>query len=55
MIQKANRMRGSFLRLGQQLRVPLRGACTRCPLAPAVVVPPRRVPALPVSAVAASG
>jgi murein endopeptidase len=55
LIQKANRMRGTFLRLGQQLRVPLRGPCTRCPLPPAVVVPPRQIPAMPVSAVAASG
>jgi murein endopeptidase len=55
LIQKANHLRGTFLRLGQQLRVPLRGPCTRCPLPPAVVVPPRRLPALPVSAVAASG
>jgi hypothetical protein len=53
LIQKANHMRGTFLRLGQQLRVPLRGPCTRCPLPPAVVVPPRR--AIPASAVAASG
>lgn len=43
-IQKANRMRGSFLRVGQVLRVPLRGPCTRCPVPPAVVVPPRRLP-----------
>jgi murein endopeptidase len=43
-IQKANRMRGSFLRVGQVLRVPLRGPCTRCPVPPAVHVPPRRLP-----------
>ena len=43
-IQKANRMRGSFLRLGQVLAVPLRGPCTRCPVPPPVVVPPRRLP-----------
>ena len=55
LIQKANRLRGSFLRLGQQLRVPLRGACTRCPLPPALVVPPRRLPAMTASAVANSG
>ena len=54
LIQKANRLRGSFLRLGQQLRIPLRGACTRCPLPPAVVVPPRRMPAMSASAVATS-
>jgi murein endopeptidase len=43
-LQKANRMRGSFLRLAQQLRVPLRGPCTRCPIPPPVVVPERRLP-----------
>ena len=54
LIQIANKMRGrSFLRLGQQLRVPLRGPGTRCPLPPAVVVPPRRLPAVAASAVAA--
>jgi len=40
-IMKANRMRRTFLRLGQQLKVPLRGPCTRCPLPPAQEVPPR--------------
>lgn len=54
LIQKANRLRGSFLHLGQQLRIPLRGACTRCPLPPAVVVPQRRLPAMTASAVADS-
>lgn len=43
-IQKANRMRGTFLRLGQVLAVPLRGPCNRCPVPPPVVVPPRRLP-----------
>ncbi|HYO55285.1 penicillin-insensitive murein endopeptidase [Archangium sp.] len=43
-IQKANRMRGVFLRIGQVLAVPLRGPCTRCPIPPPVVVPPRRMP-----------
>ncbi len=43
-IQKANRMRGTFLRLGQVLAVPLRGPCTRCPVPAPVVVPPRRLP-----------
>ena len=55
LIRKANRLRGSSLRLGQQLRIPLRGACTRCPLPPALVVPPRRMPALTASAAAHSG
>src|SRR5579859_2097568 len=53
-IQKANRMRGSFLHLGQQLRVPLRGPCTKCPMPPAIVVPPRRAPQVSASAVASS-
>ncbi|MGZ6143851.1 MAG: LysM peptidoglycan-binding domain-containing protein [Myxococcales bacterium] len=44
-IQLANHMRGSFLHLGQQLRVPLRKPCTHCPLPPPVVVPPRCLPA----------
>ncbi|MFY0522686.1 penicillin-insensitive murein endopeptidase [Archangium gephyra] len=43
-IQKANRMRGVFLSIGQRLAVPLRGPCTRCPVPPPVVVPPRRMP-----------
>jgi LysM repeat protein len=43
-IRTANRMRNDFLRLGVVLRVPLRGPCTRCPLPPQVVVPPRRMP-----------
>lgn len=43
-IQKANRMRKTFLRLGQRLAVPLRGPCTHCPVPPPVVVPPRRLP-----------
>jgi murein endopeptidase len=43
-IQKANRMRGTFLRVGQVLRVPMRGPCTKCPVPPAIEVPPRRVP-----------
>jgi murein endopeptidase len=43
MVRRANHMKGSFLRLGQTLLVPLRGPCTRCPQPPAVVVPPRRI------------
>jgi murein endopeptidase len=42
-IQKANGMRSSFLSLGRVLRIPLRGPCTRCPVPPPVVVPPRLV------------
>ena len=43
-IQKANRMRGVFLSVGQVLAIPLRGPCTRCPVPPPVIVPPRRLP-----------
>ncbi|MCC7386552.1 MAG: penicillin-insensitive murein endopeptidase [Deltaproteobacteria bacterium] len=43
-IQKASRLRGTFLRLRQVLRVPIRGPCTRCPVPPPVIVPPRKVP-----------
>ena len=43
-IKKANRMRGVFLSIGQVLAIPLRGPCTRCPVPPPVVVPPRRLP-----------
>ncbi|MFN7135433.1 MAG: penicillin-insensitive murein endopeptidase, partial [Myxococcales bacterium] len=43
-IQQANRLRGTFLKLGMTLTIPLRGPCTRCPLPPAVIVPPRRLP-----------
>ncbi|XXF80527.1 penicillin-insensitive murein endopeptidase [Myxococcaceae bacterium GXIMD 01537] len=46
-IQKANRMRNTFLRVGQVLSVPLRGPCTHCPVPPPVVVPPRRLPPQP--------
>jgi LysM repeat protein/murein endopeptidase len=45
-LKKANRLRSSFLRLAQQLRVPLRGPCTHCPVPPPVVVPDRRLPPL---------
>jgi LysM repeat protein len=43
-IKKANRMRGVFLSIGQVLAIPLRGPCTRCPVPPPVIVPPRRLP-----------
>ena len=44
-LQKANRLRGTFLHLDQRVAVPLRKPCTRCPLPPPVVVPPRCLPA----------
>ncbi|WP_281255324.1 penicillin-insensitive murein endopeptidase [Cystobacter ferrugineus] len=43
-IKKASRLRGTFLRIGQVLAVPLRGPCTRCPVPPPVIVPPRKLP-----------
>lgn len=43
-IRNTNRLRGTLLRIGQVLSVPLRGPCTRCPVPPPVVVPPRRLP-----------
>lgn len=43
-IRNANRIRNSLLHIGQVLSVPLRGPCTRCPIPPPVVVPPRRLP-----------
>jgi murein endopeptidase len=43
-IRNANRLRNHLLRIGQVLSVPLRGPCTRCPVPPPVVVPPRRLP-----------
>jgi murein endopeptidase len=43
-IQKANRLRGTFLHLDQRLLVPLRKPCTKCPLPPPVVVPARFLP-----------
>ncbi len=43
-LRKANRLRGSLLSIGQVLSVPLRGPCTRCPVPPPLVLPPRRLP-----------
>jgi murein endopeptidase len=52
MIQKANGMHNTFLKLGRALQVPMRGACTQCPMPPPVVLPPRHLP--PVTAALAS-
>ncbi|SEM83222.1 LysM domain-containing protein [Stigmatella aurantiaca] len=46
-LRKSNRLRGNLLRIGQVLSVPLRGPCTRCPVPPPVVLPPRRLAAAP--------
>lgn len=44
LLQRANGMKRSFLRVGHSLNVPLRGPCTKCPLPPEVVVPQRLLP-----------
>jgi hypothetical protein len=46
-IQRANRMKGTFLRASQRLQVPLFGPCNRCPVPPPVEVPARRLPPEP--------
>src|SRR5262249_38060264 len=43
LIQKATHMRGSFIRIGQVVQVPLRGPCNRCPIPPIIEIPARRV------------
>ncbi|MBS2025185.1 MAG: penicillin-insensitive murein endopeptidase [Deltaproteobacteria bacterium] len=44
-IQRVNHMgKKTFLHLSQRLLIPLRGPCTKCPLPPVVVVPPRCLP-----------
>ncbi len=44
LIQKANGLGGTMLSVGRTLLVPVLGPCTRCPVPPPVVVPPRRLP-----------
>ena len=39
-IQRANRLKGTMIRLGQTLAVPLSGPCVNCPMPPEVIVPP---------------
>src|SRR4051812_24328411 len=44
-IRRANRLgKRNMLSMGQHLVIPLRGACTHCPLPPPVAVPPRCLP-----------
>lgn len=43
-LKNANHLANAFLRVGQVLRVPLKGPCTNCPVPPLPNVPPRRVP-----------
>lgn len=47
LIQKANGMTNTSLRVGRTLNVPLRGPCTNCPLPPALNVPARCLPPPP--------
>lgn len=54
-VKKTNRMRRSFLRVGQVLKVQMRGPCTRCPVPPPVVVPQRRLPPEQIIAAAPTG
>ncbi len=44
LIQKANGMSNTMLRVGRTLQIPLRGPCTKCPVPPQQVVPPRCLP-----------
>ncbi len=44
LIQKANGLADTQLRVGRTLNIPLRGPCTQCPLPAQVVLPPRRLP-----------
>lgn len=46
-LKSTNRLTNNFLKLGQVVKVPLRGPCTNCPVPRLVVVPPRRVPPPP--------
>ncbi len=47
LIQKANGMTSTALRVGRTLNIPLRGPCTNCPVPPPLVVPPRCLPPEP--------
>jgi murein endopeptidase len=54
-IRRANQMKtDSLLRLGQQLVIPLRGACTICPLPPPLAIPARLLPPEPPASLAQS-
>ncbi len=43
-IRKANKLGRAPLKVGTVLKVPLRGPCTRCPVPPPLILPPRRLP-----------
>ena len=44
LIQKANGLSSTSLRVGRTLNIPLRGPCTNCPIPPPLIVPPRCLP-----------
>ncbi len=44
LIQKANGLSNTSLRVGRTLNVPIRGPCTNCPVPPPLVIPPRCLP-----------
>jgi LysM repeat protein len=44
LIQKANGLTSTSLKVGRTLNIPLRGPCTNCPLPPPLIVPPRCLP-----------
>ncbi len=44
LIQKANGLTSSSLRVGRTLNIPLRGPCTNCPVPPPLVIPERCLP-----------
>ncbi|MDX2011573.1 MAG: penicillin-insensitive murein endopeptidase [Myxococcaceae bacterium] len=46
-LKRRNGLSTHLLRVGQVLRVPLKGPCTECPVAPIPLVPPRRGPPNP--------
>lgn len=46
-IVRANNLRSAVLRVGLQIKIPLRQPCASCPLPKPVVIPPRRMPPTP--------
>ena len=44
LIQKANGLTSTALRVGRTLNIPLRGPCTNCPVPPPLVIPDRCLP-----------
>ena len=47
LIQKANGLTSTSLRVGRTLNIALRGPCTNCPIPPPLIVPPRCLPPAP--------